>query len=69
VKIKQVKVCAGSPRPSQLMNSEKYLKYKTNQTENTDVSNLGFGRRPDRRTTISNDHISKLSYNNARDKN
>jgi hypothetical protein len=51
------------------MNSEKYLKYKANQIENTDVSNFGFGRRPDRRTTISNDHISKLSYNNARDKN
>lgn len=28
--------------------------------DRTDVSNVGFGRRPDKRTTISNDHISKL---------
>jgi len=28
--------------------------------ERTDVSNFGFGRRPERRTIISNDHISKL---------
>ena len=41
-------------------NCEKYLKYETNQIESTDVSNFGFGRRPERRTINSKDHISKL---------
>lgn len=33
--------------------------------DNTDISSFGFGRRPDRRTTISNDQYSKLYISNC----
>ena len=36
------------------------LGFNTHQIERTEVSSFGLGRRPDRRTISSNDHISKL---------
>jgi hypothetical protein len=38
--------------------------HNSNLMERTDVSSLGFGRRPDNRTIISNDQISKLFQHN-----
>ena len=39
------------------------LFFKTDLIDNTEFSSCGLGRRPDSRTTISNDNDKKGSYN------
>lgn len=36
------------------------VQFNSNLIDSTEVSNFGLGRRPDKRTINSNDHISKL---------
>jgi len=36
------------------------LGFNKNLIESTEVSNFGLGRKPDKRTTISNDHVAML---------